>query len=63
MELVQKEHYSAFCKHLLVCDMILSPDFLMELQVHYDMNLEPKMFIEKLQMLAYSCVIPQQKFS
>jgi hypothetical protein len=38
MELVQKEHYFAFCKHLLVCDLALGPNFLKEIQVHYDMN-------------------------
>jgi hypothetical protein len=63
MELVWKEHYYVFCKHLPIYDMILSPDFLKEIKVHYDMTLEPKIFIENLQMLAYSCVIPQQKIS
>jgi hypothetical protein len=32
-----------------------------EIQVHYDMNYEPKMLIEKLQMLVYMCVSPKQK--
>ncbi len=61
VEQVKKDHYSAFYKQL-VCDQALSPDFLKEIQVHYDMNLEPEMLIEKLQMLAYSYVIPQHKF-
>jgi hypothetical protein len=59
MELVWKEHSFFFCKHLLVCDTTLGLDFLKEIQVHYDMNLEQKMFTEKLQMLACSCVTPQ----
>ncbi len=63
MELVRKEHYFAFCKHLLICDPTLGLDFFKEIQVHYDMNLEPKMFMKKLQMLTYSCVTPQQKLS
>jgi hypothetical protein len=31
MELIQKEHYFAFCKHLLVCDMTLGPYFFKEI--------------------------------
>jgi hypothetical protein len=31
MELVWKEHYYAFCKHLLVCDPTLGPNFLKEI--------------------------------
>jgi hypothetical protein len=31
MELVWKEHYYAFCKHLLVCDPALRPNFLKEI--------------------------------
>jgi hypothetical protein len=48
MEQVRKDHYSPFCKHLLVCDPTLGPNFLKEIQVHYDMNLKPQMFMEKL---------------
>jgi hypothetical protein len=48
MELVRKEHYSAFYKHLSICDPTLGLDFLKEIEVHYDMNLEPEMLIEKL---------------
>jgi hypothetical protein len=62
VEQVNKDHYSAFYKHLLICDQALGLDFLKEIQVHYDMNSKPKKFIEKLQMLAYSCVIPQHNF-
>jgi len=42
----------------MVCDLTLGPNFLKEIQVHYDMNSKPKMFIEKLQMLACSYVTP-----
>jgi hypothetical protein len=31
MEQVQKDHYSAFCKHLQVCDRFLGVDFLKEI--------------------------------
>jgi hypothetical protein len=61
MEHVKKEHYSAFCKHLPICDPSLGVDFLREIQVHYDMNLEPKMLTKKLRMLAYSYVSIEQK--
>ncbi len=63
MELVWKEHYFTFYMHLLICDSALGLDFFKEIQVHYDMNSEPKMFTKKLQMLAYSCVTPQYKLS
>ncbi len=58
MELVCKEHYSTFYKHLLVCDMALGPNFFKEIQVHYNMNLKLEMLIEKPQMLAYSYLTP-----
>jgi len=47
MELAKKYHYSTFCKHLPVRDPFLCVDFLKEIHVHYDMNLELEM-IEKL---------------
>jgi hypothetical protein len=31
MELVRKEHYSAFYKHLPICDLALGPNFLKEI--------------------------------
>jgi hypothetical protein len=31
MELVQKEHYFSFCRHLLVCDSALGLDFFKEI--------------------------------
>lgn len=52
MELVQNEHYFAFCKHLPVCDLTLGLDFFKEIQVHYGMNSELEMLTEKFQMLA-----------
>jgi hypothetical protein len=45
--------------HILICDLALGLDFFKEIQIHYDMNSEPKMFTKKFQMLAYSCVTPQ----
>jgi hypothetical protein len=43
MEYVKKDHYSAFYKHLQVCDPSLGEYFLKDIHVHYDMNSEPKM--------------------
>ncbi len=59
---MRKEHYSAFCKHLPICDPSLGADFLKEIQIHYDMNSEPEMLTKKLQMLAYSFIPAEQKF-
>ncbi len=56
MEQVKKDHYFAFCKHLSVCNLAFSTNFFKEIQVHYDMNSELEMFIEKLHMPAYMCV-------
>jgi hypothetical protein len=50
-------------KHLPIYDLALGPEFLKQIQVHYDMNSEPKMFIEKLQMLASTQVSNEQKVS
>jgi hypothetical protein len=62
MEQVKKDHCSAFCKHLPICDPSLGANFLREIQVHYDMNLELEMLTKKLQMFAYSFVSVEQKF-
>jgi hypothetical protein len=51
MDQIKKDHYSAFYKHLRICDPTFSPNFLKEIQVHYNMNFKPKMFMVKLQML------------
>ncbi len=51
MDHIQKVHTSAFTKHLLVCDLAIGFEFLKQIQVNYDMDSEPKLFIEKLQML------------
>jgi hypothetical protein len=48
VEQVRKDHYLTFYKHLLVCDPTLGPNFLKEIQVHYDMNSKPQMFTKKL---------------
>jgi hypothetical protein len=58
MELVWKEHFFYFLYAIVICDLTLGLDFFKEIQVHYDMNSEPKMFTKKFQMLAYSCVAP-----
>jgi hypothetical protein len=63
MEQMRKDHYLAFCKHLPVCDPSLGVDLLKEIHVHYDMNSERKILIEKLQMLTYSFVSTKQKLS
>lgn len=57
-----KDHYFASYKHLPICDPTLGPNFLKEIQVHYNMNFKPEMFIAKLQMLVFSCLIPYHKF-
>jgi hypothetical protein len=48
MEHVKKDHYSAFCKRLQVCDTFLGANFLKEIQVHCDMNSKLEMLIEQL---------------
>jgi hypothetical protein len=62
MDVVRKEHMTTFHKWLLVCDPSLSPKFLQEVQIHYNMNPELEMFIEKLQMLVLACVTMDQIF-
>ncbi len=42
MEQVKKEHYLAFYKYLLVCDLA-GLKFLQEIQTHYDNNSQPEM--------------------
>ncbi len=54
MKSVQKEHMTTFHKRLPVCDLVLGAEFLQEVQVHYNMNLDPKMMIEKLQLFMSS---------
>jgi hypothetical protein len=51
MDQVWKDHTSTFMKHLPICDLTLGLEFLKQIQVHYDMNLDLEMFIKKLQML------------
>ncbi len=61
MDAIYKEHMTAFHKWLPVCDPSLGPKFLYEVQIHYNMNLEPEMFTKKLQMLVSACVSIDQK--
>jgi hypothetical protein len=63
MEQVKKDHYSTFCKHLPICDFSLGVHFSRDIQVHYDMNLDQKMLIEKLQTLTYSFILVEHKLS
>jgi hypothetical protein len=51
MEHIRKEHLTTFTKRLLVCDPLLGLKFLWQIQIHYDMNSDPKMLTIFLQML------------
>jgi hypothetical protein len=62
MEQVRKDHYSAFCKHLPICDPSLGPNFLKEIQVHYHMNSKLKMLTKKFQMFTYSYILAKKMF-
>jgi hypothetical protein len=53
---------TTFHKWLPICDPSLSPKFLHKVQIHYNMNPEPEMFIEKLQMLVLTRVTTYQNF-
>jgi hypothetical protein len=48
MESVWKEHMTMFHERLLICDLALGLEFFQQLQVHYNMNLDLEMMIEKL---------------
>jgi hypothetical protein len=61
MESVQKERMIMFHKRLHVCDPTLDVEFLQQVQVHYNMNLDLEMMIEKLQLLVYSQVNNEKK--
>ncbi len=63
MERVPKDHNISFLQHLSICDLTFGPQFFKHIQFHYDMNLDSKMFIEKLQMLASAQVTNEQKVS
>ncbi len=61
MESVQKEHMTMFHRRLPICDPTLGIEFLQQVQVHYNINLNPKMMTEKLQLLVFSQVNNEQK--
>jgi hypothetical protein len=61
MESVRKEHMTTFHKRLPICDLSLGVEFLQQVQVHYNMNFDPEMMIEKLQLLVFSQVSNDQK--
>jgi hypothetical protein len=48
MENVRKEHMIAFCKRLPICDPAFGPEFIKQIQVHYNMNPDLEMMTEKL---------------
>jgi hypothetical protein len=50
-----------FHKRLPICDPTLGIEFLQQIQVHYNINLNPEMMIEKLQLLVFSQVNNEQK--
>jgi hypothetical protein len=52
---------TTFRKRLLVCDPALGIEFLQQVHVHYNMNFNPKMMTEKLQLLVSSQVSNEQK--
>ncbi len=62
MDQVRKENFNAFLKHLFIYNPILGNKFLEQVYMHYDMFSEPKMLIEKFQMLVTSYVSSKQTF-
>jgi hypothetical protein len=48
MESVRKEHMKTLHKRVFICDPTLGVEFLQQIQVHYNMNPNPKMMMEKL---------------
>lgn len=48
MESVWKKHINVFHKRLHVYDLTLGAKFFQQVHVHYNMNLNPKMMMEKL---------------
>ncbi len=63
MDSVQKEHMITFHKRLPICDPTIGPKFIQQVHVHYNMNLNPEMMTEKLQLLVSSQVSNEQKVS
>jgi hypothetical protein len=63
MEQVRKDPLIAFTKHLFVCDLAFGLEFLNQIQIHYDMNYDRKMFTKKLQILALAVVSNKHKVS
>ncbi len=48
MDSVQKIHMIMFHKRLFICDPTLGVEFFQQVQVHYNMNHDLEMMIEKL---------------
>jgi hypothetical protein len=54
MDSVWNEHINVFHKRLHVCDLTLGAKFFQQVQVHYNMNINCEMMMEKLQLLVSS---------
>jgi len=48
MDQIKNEHLITFTKHLPICNPSLGPELFWHIQIHYDMNFELEMLIEKL---------------
>jgi hypothetical protein len=51
MDVMKKEHTTPFHKCLPICDPTLRAKFFWQIQLHYDLVPEPKMFTKKLKMI------------
>jgi uncharacterized lipoprotein YbaY len=52
-----------FHNRLPICEAVPGPKFLQQVHVHFNMNFNPEMMIEKLQLLVSSQVSNEQKVS
>ncbi len=60
MNSVWKEHINVFHKRLHVYDLTLGAKFFQQVQVHYNMNINCEMMMEKLRLLVSSQVNNEQ---
>jgi hypothetical protein len=60
---VKKDHLTTFTKHIPVYDPSLGVKFLHHIQIHYDMNSNSEMVIEKLPMFTSIMVSNEEKAS
>ncbi len=61
MDAMRKEHTTPFHKRLPIWKPALGAKFLQQIYLHYDFNLELKIFMEKLPMLVSLNVSSEQK--